>query len=57
MPAQLAPEVAAEAFEQERLEEFLQAKVAGGAGTRGVYPPDEATQAEYEAWRQGQGEG
>ena len=56
MPAGLAREVADEAFEQERLEEFLQAKVAAGADTRGVYPPDEATQAEYEAWREREGD-
>ena len=50
MPASLAHEVAEEAYEQERLETFLQAKVAAGAGTRGVYPPDAATRAEYDAW-------
>jgi hypothetical protein len=33
------------------LEEFIQAKVAGGASIVGVYPPDAATLAEYEAWR------
>ena len=36
---------------QERLEEFIQQKVAGGASILGVYPPDDTTKAEYAAWR------
>ena len=51
IPAQVAAEVARDSFEQERLEEFIQAKVAGGASILGVYPPDEQTKTEYEAWR------
>jgi regulator of RNase E activity RraA len=51
IPAAVAEEVAHEAYEQERLEEFVQAKIAGGASILGVYPPDAATKAEYEAWR------
>jgi len=51
IPAALAEEVAHDAYEQERLEEFIQQKVAGGASILGVYPPDEQTKAEYAAWR------
>ncbi len=51
IPAQVAEEVAHDAYEQERLEEFIQAKVAAGASILGVYPPDEQTLAEYEEWR------
>lgn len=52
IPAAVAEEVAHASYEQERLEEFIQEKVAGGASILGVYPPDEATKAEFEAWRQ-----
>lgn len=51
IPRAVAEEVALAALEQERLEEFILAKVAAGASIRGVYPPDERTRAEYEAWR------
>jgi hypothetical protein len=49
--------VAHDAYEQERLEEFIQGKVAGGDSILGVYPPNEQTKAEYAAWRQRQGKG
>jgi regulator of RNase E activity RraA len=51
IPAHLAEKVAHDASEQERLEEFLQVKVAAGASIHGTYPPDENTKAEYDAWR------
>jgi regulator of RNase E activity RraA len=54
VPAAVAEEVAHDAYEQERLEEFIQAKVASGASILGVYPPDERMKAEYEAWRKTQ---
>lgn len=47
VPRYLAGEIAAAAAEQERLEEFIIRKVAGGAPLRGVYPADEETRAEY----------
>jgi regulator of RNase E activity RraA len=47
VPRHLAAEVAAAAVEQERLEEFVLAKVEAGAPLRGTYPPDEQTLAEY----------
>ena len=55
IPAQVAEEVAADAYEQERREEFFQMKVAQGASIQGVYPPNEQTLAEYAAWREKQG--
>lgn len=51
IPAKMAEEVAHAAYEQERREEFIQQKIAGGASILGVYPPDEKTLAEYEEWR------
>jgi regulator of RNase E activity RraA len=55
IPAQVAEEVAADAYEQERREEFFQMKVAQGASIQGVYPPNEQTLAEYAAWREKKG--
>jgi regulator of RNase E activity RraA len=54
IPAAVAEEVAHDAFEQERLEEFIQQKVAAGASILGVYPPDEQTKAAYAEWRKQQ---
>lgn len=51
IPAHLAEQVAADAYEQELQEEFIQAKIAAGASIHGVYPPDDHTKAEFEAWR------
>ena len=47
IPRHLAAEVAAAAVEQERLEEFVLARIEAGAPLRGTYPPDEQTVAEY----------
>ncbi|CAN5396700.1 ribonuclease activity regulator RraA [soil metagenome] len=55
IPAQVSESVAVDAYEQERLEEFIQAQVAAGASILGVYPPDEQTIAEYNAWREQHG--
>lgn len=55
IPSQVAEEVAHDAYEQERLEEFIQTKIAGGASILGVYPPNEETKAEFAAWRKSQG--
>jgi regulator of RNase E activity RraA len=50
IPQALAEAVAAAAVEQERLEGWIMAEVAGGAPLPGLYPPDAATRARYEAW-------
>lgn len=50
VPKALAPEVARDGAEQERLERFIQIKILAGAATPGVYPADERTKAEYKEW-------
>ncbi|GAA5051361.1 RraA family protein [Nocardia callitridis] len=47
VPRHLAEEVALGSVEQERLEEFLIAKVRAGAPLAGVYPPSASTREEY----------
>ena len=56
-PLELADEVAAAAYEQDRTEEWIRARIAEGRSIVDTYPPSEATRAEYEAWRQERGEG
>jgi regulator of RNase E activity RraA len=51
IPRAVAEEVAREAYEQERKEEFLLGKIEAGSSIIGVYPPDEETLREYEAWK------
>jgi hypothetical protein len=48
----LAVEVAADAAEQEQLEKFITTLVPEGSPLRGTYPPDGATKAAEEAWKQ-----
>jgi regulator of RNase E activity RraA len=52
IPRHLAEEAARRAVEQERRERFILSKVQAGAGIVGVYPPDEATLAEFERWKE-----
>ncbi|WP_232667273.1 ribonuclease activity regulator RraA [Pseudonocardia sp. TRM90224] len=47
VPRHLADEVAADAVEQERLEEFVLDRIDAGAPLRGTYPPDADTLREY----------
>jgi regulator of RNase E activity RraA len=47
IPAHLADEVADASYEQEKFEEFVVAKVKEGRSIFGLYPPDDATKAEY----------
>src|ERR1700716_3356488 len=51
IPAKLAEEVAAEAAKQTEFEDWVEAKVKEGRSIFGLYPPDEKTRAEYEAWK------
>ena len=53
IPSQVAESVAHAAHEQEIRERFFQEKIACGASILGVYPPNEATLAEFEQWRKG----
>ena len=55
VPRALADAVATAGLEQERLEAFLLEKVKAGAPLPGVYPPNAATLAEYEARRRPRG--
>ncbi len=54
IPADLADEVAAGGREQEEIERFIREKVEEGRPVIGLYPPDDAVRAEYDAWRQRQ---
>ena len=49
VPRHLAAEVAADALEQERLEDFLLTLVRNGAALPGTYPPNAETLAAYRA--------
>jgi regulator of RNase E activity RraA len=51
VPRAVAESVIQATFEQEQREEFILSKIRGGSSILGVYPPDEATLREYEAWR------
>jgi len=52
LPRALAAEIARAAREQDELEAFVLEKIQGGSSIVGVYPPGEATRAEF-ARRQG----
>ena len=56
IPRAIADEVARDAVEQERLEVFIQAKVAEGRPIVGTYPPNAETLAEYEREKKGASE-
>lgn len=51
IPRALAAKVAEPAAARDELEAYLLERVTGGASLRGVYPPNEQTLREYEAWR------
>jgi regulator of RNase E activity RraA len=50
IPADLLDAVVESAVEQERLEGWIMNEVNNGAELPGLYPPDEANKARYEAW-------
>jgi regulator of RNase E activity RraA len=50
IPAALLDEVVAAAVEQERLEGWIMSQVEAGQALPGLYPPNEANRAAYEAW-------
>ena len=50
IPASMAAEVARIGVEQERFERFVQQRVGEGASVVGLYPPDERTLGDYQAW-------
>ncbi|MCD6733067.1 MAG: ribonuclease activity regulator RraA [Burkholderiaceae bacterium] len=51
IPAALLAEVVAQAVEQERFEAWIMGEVERGAALPGLYPPDAANRARYEASR------
>jgi regulator of RNase E activity RraA len=55
VPRHLADDVAGDAAEQERLEEFLLAEIRRGVALPGTYPPNAETLARYDAWRRSRG--
>lgn len=55
IPDKLVEVVAAEGPEQERLEGWIMGEVEAGHKLPGLYPPDAATKARYEAWKAGKG--
>ena len=50
IPRHLVAEVARDAAEQERLEQFVIEEVRNGAPVIGTYPPKEAALAKYQEW-------
>ena len=56
VPRHLADEVARDAAEQEQLESWILKEVKAGREIFGLYPPDEATRARYQAWRESRDE-
>ena len=55
IPRHLAAEIAEPAAEQEAFEAFILKKIESGAPLPGTYPANEATKAEYEAYKAEQG--
>jgi 5-oxopent-3-ene-1,2,5-tricarboxylate decarboxylase / 2-hydroxyhepta-2,4-diene-1,7-dioate isomerase len=55
IPAQLTEDVALDALEQERREQWALERVHAGESVRGVYPLSDARRAEFEAWLAGRG--
>ena len=50
VPVALTEEVAEAGLEQERFERYVQQRVQRGDSVHGLYPPDEATLADYQRW-------
>lgn len=55
VPAHIAEEVAAEAFEQTAFEDFVQEQVESGQSIFGIYPPSPETREEFAKWRAAKG--
>jgi regulator of RNase E activity RraA len=51
IPAHLANEIAEEAASMTLFEDWVEARVQEGRSIFGLYPPDAATRAEFEAWK------
>jgi regulator of RNase E activity RraA len=55
IPADIATDVANEAFEQTVFEDFVEEKVKAGRTIFGIYPPNAEAEAEFAAWRKEKG--
>ncbi|MCB8959549.1 MAG: ribonuclease activity regulator RraA [Ardenticatenales bacterium] len=55
IPPQIAVQIADAAYEQELREQYIMELVSAGAGTIDIYPPNEATLAAFQQWRQAKG--
>ena len=53
IPAALANEIAEEAAAMTEFEDWVEAQVKGGRAIFGLYPPNEATRAEFAQWQKG----
>ncbi|HUD68500.1 MAG TPA: ribonuclease activity regulator RraA [Candidatus Sulfotelmatobacter sp.] len=51
VPQHLAEEIAADASEQERMEDFIMQRIEAGAALPGTYPPNSETRNAYSAWK------
>jgi regulator of RNase E activity RraA len=51
IPAAIANEIAEEAFAMTQFEDYVEAQVRAGRSIFGLYPPDDATRAEFAAWQ------
>jgi regulator of RNase E activity RraA len=51
IPAAMLDEIVNESVEQERLEAWIMEQVGQGAELPGLYPPNEANKAKYQAWK------
>jgi regulator of RNase E activity RraA len=51
IPAEIANEIAVEATAMTIFEDWVEEKVRGGRSIRGLYPPNEETRAEFDAWK------
>ncbi len=56
IPADLLDDVVKASVEQEMLEGWIMQEVERGTPLPGLYPPNEATQARYQAWRRTRGD-
>lgn len=50
IPRHIVDDVARDGLEQERLERYIQIRVASGESLHGIYPINEATRASYDKW-------
>jgi hypothetical protein len=55
IPRAVADSVIRAAYEQEQREVFILSKIEAGSSILGVYPPDEQTLREFEAWKASRG--